>query len=110
MVATNDMQPKQGDGKGDIGEAIQLVKTYAKQETLDPLKSVGGYLKWAIPGALLLAVGWVFLLVGLLRVLQTELDWFDDGWSFVPYFIVLAVGGIVTTLVILRVRKGDLRG
>jgi hypothetical protein len=107
MVASND---KQLDGKGDIGEAFQLVKAYAKQETVDPLKAVGGYLKWAIPGALLLAIGWVFLLVGLLRLLQTEVDWFDGGWSFVPYFVVLVVGVAITGLVIVRVRKGDLRG
>jgi hypothetical protein len=107
MVASND---KQLDGKGDIGEAFQLVKAYAKQETVDPLKAVGGYLKWAVPGVLLLAVGWVFLLVGLLRVLQTEVDWFDGGWSFVPYFVVLVVGVAITGLVIVRVRKGDLRG
>ena len=32
----------------------------------------GGYLEVRLPGALLLAIGWLFLLIGLLRVLQTE--------------------------------------
>lgn len=108
-MPTNDKQPSR-DGKGDIGEAIQLVKAYAKQETVDPLKAVGGYLKFAIPGIVLLALGWIFLLVGLLRLLQKEVDWLDGGWSFAPYLIVVAAGAIVILLVMLRVRKGDLRG
>lgn len=110
-MAPNDNSKKQPDTKpGDIGEAFGLVKAYAKQETIDPLRAVGGYLKFAVPGALLLAIGWLFLLVGLLRVLQTELHAFDHGWSFAPYFIVLAVGALVAYLFARRVVKGDLRG
>ena len=110
-MAPNDTSKKQPDTKqGDIGEAFNLVKAYAKQETIDPLRTVGGYLKFAIPGALLLGIGWLFLLIGLLRVLQTELHAFDHGWSFTPYFIVLAVGAIVSYLFARRVLKGDLRG
>jgi hypothetical protein len=111
-VAGNDdkTNPTPGAKGGDIGEAFDLVKAYARQETVDPLKSVGKYLGWAVPGALLLAVGWLFLLIGLLRVLQTEIDTFDGGWSFVPYFIVFVTGVLVLGLFIQRVRKGDLRG
>ena len=96
--------------RGDIGEAVNLVKAYAKQETIDPLRAVGSYLAWGVPGALLLAIGWLFLLIGLLRVLQTELHAFDGGWSFVPYLAVVAVGVAVTALFVVRVRKRDLRG
>lgn len=111
MAASDDKKgPGEGGRSGDIGDAFGLVKAYAKQETIDPLKSVGRYLAWAVPGALLLAVGWLFLLFGLLRVLQTETDVFDDGWSFVPYLIVVVVGGAILGLFISRVRKGDLRG
>jgi cytochrome c-type biogenesis protein CcmH/NrfF len=110
-VASNDDKPNQNvDSKGDIGEAINLVKAYAKQETIDPLRSVGSYLAWGVPGALLLAVGWVFLLIAMLRALQTELHAFDHGWSFVPYLAVVAVGGIIVALFVRRVMKRDLRG
>ena len=109
-MASNDNPKQQPDKPGDIGDAFNLVKAYAKQETLDPLRSVGGYLKFAVPGALLLAFGWLFLLIGLLRALQTELHAFDHGWSFVPYFIVLVVGALVAYLFARRVLKGDLRG
>ncbi len=109
-MASNDKPKKQPDQPGDIGDAFNLVKAYAKQETLDPLRTVGSYLKFAIPGALLLAVGWLFLLIGLLRALQTELDLFDHKLSFVPYFIVTVVGGVIAFLFARRVLKGDLRG
>jgi hypothetical protein len=109
-VASNDKPKKQPDQPGDIGDAFNLVKAYAKQETLDPLRTVGSYLKFAVPGALLLAVGWLFLLIGLLRALQTELDLFDHKLSFVPYFIVTVVGGVIAFLFARRVLKGDLRG
>ncbi len=116
IVAFNDDTPrakpatKADNKRGDIGDAVNLVKAYAKQETIDPLRAVGSYLAWGIPGALLLAVGWLFLLIGLLRVMQTELHAFDNGWSFVPYLAVVAVGGAVMALFVRRVRKRDLRG
>ncbi len=108
---SNGNPTRQPDAKpGDIGEAFNLVKAYAKQETIDPLRKVGGYLKFAVPGALLLAIGWLFLLIGLLRVLQTELHAFDNGFSWAPYFIVLGVGVLIAFLFARRVLKGDLRG
>lgn len=111
MATSEDkLGPGAGGRGGDIGEAFELVKSYAKQETLDPLKSVGKYLAFAVPGALLLALGWLFLLFGMLRALQTETDVFDDGWSFAPYLLVVAAGLVVLGLFIARVRKGDLRG
>jgi hypothetical protein len=109
-VASNDNPKHQPDKPGDISDAFNLVKAYAKQETIDPLRSVGTYLKFAVPGALLLGLGWVFLLIGLLRALQEELHAFDHGFSWAPYFIVLGVGIAVAALFARRVLKGDLRG
>ena len=105
----NPMKPKTA-AKGDIADAVNMVKAYAKQETIDPLRSVGRYLAWGITGALLLAIGWTFLLIALLRSLQTELHAFDHGWSFVPYLAVVAAGSVITFLFVRRVQKGDLRG
>jgi hypothetical protein len=95
---------------GEISEIIDLVKTYAKQETVDPLRNTGRFLARGLAGAFLLGLGLVLVLVGLLRLLQTETDAFDDGWSFVPYFIVVVVGGLVAALFVSRISKGDLDG
>ena len=110
-MASHDIPKNQADAKpGDIGDAFNLVKAYAKQETIDPLRSVGSYLKFAVPGALLLGLGWMFLLLGLLRALQEELHAFDHGFSWAPYLIVTVVGLVIVYLFSRRVLKGDLRG
>lgn len=78
-----------------VGELWQLVVTYLKQETLDPLKSLGRFLAQGIIGSVLLSVGLVLLMLAALRALQTEFGTpFDGNWSFVPYVItiVLAAG------------------
>jgi hypothetical protein len=96
--------------KGDIGEIVDLVKAYAKQETVDPLRNVGRYLGFGVAGGFLLALGFILLLIGLLRLLQTETDVFDGNWSFVPYVIVVVVGAIIAALFASRISKGSVDG
>jgi flagellar biosynthesis protein FliQ len=96
--------------RGDINEIVDLVKTYAKQETIDPLRSTGRYLARGLAGGFLVGLGLVLLLISLLRVLQTETDVFEDSWSFVPYFIVVIVGGLIAAFFVSRISKGGLDG
>jgi hypothetical protein len=91
-------------------ELIDLLKTYFKQETVDPLKRVGHFTKLGVPGALLLTVGVVLLLMSLLRALQTETgSTFTGNWSWVPYVLTLIVGfviaGIAAMLITRKRRK-----
>jgi hypothetical protein len=95
---------------GEISEIIDLVKTYAKQETIGPLRNTGRFLARGLAGGFLLGLGLILLLIGLLRVLQTETDVFDDGWSFVPYLIVVVVGAAIAGLFASRISKGGLDG
>lgn len=92
-----------------INELKTLVIDYAKQETVDPLRSLGRYLGYGIAGSLLLAIGGLFFTVGLLRLLQTETGGaFDGGWSFVPYLFVLLFSVVVLALLglaVLRTKK-----
>jgi hypothetical protein len=81
-----------------VSELWELVLTYLKQETLVPIKGLGTFLKWGLIGSVLLALGLPLMALGLLRALQTEIDTFDDGWSFVPYAVVLVVCGVVAAL------------
>ena len=70
-------------------ELFDLLKAYAQQETLDPLKTLGVYLAWGLTGSLLLAAGGFFLALSLLRALQTQTGTtFTGNWSWVPYLIV----------------------
>jgi len=81
---------------GEAQELWQLVVGYAKQETLDPVKNLGRFLGFGLGGALLGSLGAVLLLLGGLRLLQTETgEAFDGNLTFIPYLLVLiASGGI----------------
>jgi hypothetical protein len=80
-------------------ELWQLVVAYFKQETIEPLKGLLRFLLWGTIGSFCLGIGAVLLLIGLLRVLQTETgDALDGTLSFLPYVIVLVVAGIIAGL------------
>lgn len=71
-----------------------MVRTYARQQTVDPLRGVGRWVAFGLFGGVLMTIGLVFVGVGALRGLQT-LSVFEGGWSFAPYFIVLVASGII---------------
>ena len=92
-----------------ITETIQdlwdLLVSYARQETLDPLRNIGRYL--AFGGMVVLTLGvFLFGLSGL-RALQTQTgDVFTGFWSFVPYLIIALVLGGLVGLSISRIGRG----
>jgi hypothetical protein len=92
-----------------VADLWQLCKDYAKQETIDPLKGLGRYLKWGVPGAIMVALGSTMLAMAGLRALQTETgDAFDGNLTFFPYLITLA--GAVVLAIIAISRVGRSRG
>ncbi len=64
-----------------------LLKRYVRQETVEPLRTLGRFLGLGIAGSILMGVGAVLLSVGGLRLLQT---WsvLEGSWSCVPYLVV----------------------
>jgi hypothetical protein len=104
-----------GDGKragalGEGSELIDLLKRYVVQETVTPLKSAGRTLLFGSAAALLLGIGAVLLLVGVLRVLQTETgSTFAGSLSWLPYWITAACGLVIvggSAFVVLRGPRG----
>ena len=77
----NDVNP--------INEAVDLVKAYARQETIDPLKRLGPYLKFGVPGAIAAGFGFFFLILGVLRMMQHRGSWVTGSLSWVPYVVTL---------------------
>ena len=73
---------------------VQLVKDYARQETLGPLKGAGRWIALGLVGALLIGTATGFLVLGTLRLVQTE--WpgtFQGRWAqLAPY--AFALGGL----------------
>jgi len=96
--------------RADVSDAVELVKGYVKQETIEPLRGAGRFIGMGVLGSLLLGTGFILLLVGLLRLLQTETgDAFDGNWTFVPYLIVGAVCALMLAIVASRINKGTLQ-
>jgi hypothetical protein len=103
--------PKSEPGlKGDVSSIFDLLKGYAKQETIDPLKGVGRYLGFGLAGSLLMGIGLVLVALAGLRALQTETGTtFTGNWSWAPYFITVAGTAIVIALAASRIGKGGAR-
>ncbi len=96
MARRIDKAKKDKSLPGEAQELWQLVVGYAKQETLDPVKSLGRWVGFGLGGALLGSLGAVLLLLGALRLLQTETgEAFDGNLTFVPYLVVLVVSGAI---------------
>ena len=105
MSETKRAPEKKADS-GQVGDVIDLVKTYVKQETVGPLKGIGRKIGIGIAGALLLGLGLFFLALGLLRLIQTKIPRLAEGtMSLLSYLIVIVFCGLVTVLALSRVKK-----
>ena len=92
-----------------VGDVVDLVKTYAKQETIGPLRGAGKWLGLGAAGAFLLGLGLVIMLLGLLRLIQTEWDRAATGaLSWLAYLIVLVVTIALLVIVIKRIGRDSL--
>jgi hypothetical protein len=92
--------------QASVGEVIEYVKTYATQETVGPLKGAGRWVAFGAAGAIAMGVGLSLVLLGLLRLLQTEWDRAASGrLSWLSYLIVMFVCIALLALVISRINK-----
>jgi hypothetical protein len=88
---------------------VYLVRDYAKQETVGPLKGAGRWLGYGVAGALLLGVGLFLILLGLLRLIEAEWDRAASGsLSWLAYLIVLVVCVGLIILTVSRINKPSL--
>ncbi len=86
-------------------ELFVLVKAYAKQETIDPLRTIGRFVGFGLGAALVGGIGVVLLVVGVLRVLQTETDAHLTGsLTWVPYVVGLVVCAVLILLALRAIR------
>ena len=88
-------------------DAFQLTVDYLKQEVVVPLKGLGRFLYMGIAGSFFLAFGLLLILLGVLRLLQTETGTALQGdWSWVPYAVVVVLGIAVIGVAALRIQSG----
>jgi hypothetical protein len=90
-----------------VSELYELVLAYAKQEALDPVKGLGRFIGLGIAGAVLFGIGAIVVLLGVLRVLQTETGTALQGnWSWAPYGItIIACALVIASAMAVRARK-----
>ena len=87
-------------------ELKELTISYAKQETVDPVKDLGRFLKFGVPGTLLLAFGVGMVALSLLRFLQTETGTaFTGSLTWIPYLLTFVFLSIVAGLCAYRVMR-----
>lgn len=83
-----------------------LTISYAKQETVDPLKGLGRYVGLGVAGSLLLSIGVTEVAVALLRLLQTHTgSTFTGNLSWIPYVITIVFLAAVAALSLWTITK-----
>jgi len=88
-----------------FSELVDLVRAYAKQETIGELRGTGRWLAWGAIGGTSILLGLLFILVGVLRLLQSTLFEGSSGMSWAPYFIVLVFAVALIFFSKSRIRK-----
>lgn len=93
-----------------FNDTVQMVKAYALQETVDPLKTAGRWIGFGLVGAVLIGFATALLTLGLLRLVQTE--WpgtFGGRWtSLLPYLFAFLLCVLVASLAFSRINKQPL--
>lgn len=109
-MADSDLPSTPAPPSVPIGEVLDLVKTYAKQEALEPVKGAGRWFEFGAAGAVLIGTGTMLLVLGLLRLVQNEFGpTFEGRWmSLLPYLIALALCLVVIGIAVSRISKSSL--
>ena len=109
MTAPRSAPSRTDDDPTSITGIVDLVRTYAEQETVGPLKGAGKWLAMGTAGAVLLGIGGSLVMLGLLRLIQTEWDRAARGsLSWLAYVIVLVVDVLLLVLTISRINRDSL--
>ena len=103
---------------GDRGQSLPtivrelgtMVVAYVRQQTVEPLKGVGRSLALGLAGVVVGSIGGVFLLLGGIRVLQTETTAFSGNLSFLPYVFALVLCAAVAGGAARSISAGGDRG
>jgi hypothetical protein len=108
-VTTENPNGRVPSEPASVADVVELLKTYAKQETIGPIKNAGRFLGFGVAGAMALGVGGIIVLLGVLRLVQTEVGRTARGsLSWLAYLIVLAVCGLGIALAISRIKRDSL--
>ena len=87
-----------------------LTVSYAKQETVDPIKGLARYVGLGVAGSMCIGIGVILLALGGLRALQTQTGTtFTGNLSWLPYVITLAFLAVVIAAAVYAISKESRR-
>lgn len=105
-MADDTPRPASRRDQASVGEVIDYVKTYARQETVGPLRGAAKWVGYGAGGAIALGLGLSLLLLGLLRFLQSEWSRSAEGrLSWLSYLIVFVVCLALLVLALAQINK-----
>lgn len=77
-----------------LQELWELLKAYAQQETLGPIKNLGKQVGFGLVGTLSFALGYFLIVLGVMRFLQTHSPEWWRPHNYLNYLVaVLMLGG-----------------
>ena len=89
-------------------ESVEMLFGYVRQELVDPLRNAARWIAFGLLGGLLMILGYMFVAIGALRLLQSDLVPLDGGWSWVPYLAVSVAGIVGVVLTFARISRRSL--
>lgn len=102
------MAPR-SDDTPNLADIADLIKAYARQETVEPLQGLGRWVAMGVAGSVLLMLAGVSLTLALLRVLQEETGTtFTGNLSWLPYLLTMVAALVVVALLAWRMTKRSL--
>lgn len=90
--------------KADFDGLVSTLRAYLKQETLGPIRGLGRYLAFGLAGTACFAIAEVFLLLGVVRVLQTATTTFRNNLSFIPYLAGVLASVVFAYLAVIALK------
>ena len=90
-------------------DVLDLVVSYAKQETIEPLRGAMRWILWGLASMAFICTGLVFLVLGVVSLSQDVLgESFQHSWSFVSYFVGVLACGVVVAFALTSIKKDSL--
>lgn len=105
------MSDNQGQGVTQVLADIKdLTVSYAKQETVEPLRLLGRFLSFGVVGSIFVGVGVILLTLAGLRALQAETGTALTGnWSWVPYLAAVVLLVVLTLVSVFTITRKSTR-
>lgn len=92
----------------ELEESLDLTVAYVREETLGPLRGALRWLGVGLVASCAIVIGSVFVVLGILRLVQDLMSSLGSAWSAVPYVFAAASALGWTILVLSRIDKDRL--